>query len=258
MNANAFQRGHRFATERVSRPCARGGSVEASPVAPRSGLRRPSRSIRNGMRIGLLGGSFNPPHRRASRHQPVRDQAAEPRPGVVAGDAGQSAQGSRRLARSRRARRGRAPNGQRSAHRRQLSRSCHRNAIYRRHDYISAPPHLRPAPGLDHGRRQSRAISSLAKLAAHRLRGADRGDRPSAAKFSRAWPRRRPRRSRAIACPRIRPARLADQHAPAWVFLTGMKLNLSSTGLRNPDGSWRTEVTRSGFTGMLKQLTPHA
>ncbi|MCA6108792.1 nicotinate-nucleotide adenylyltransferase [Bradyrhizobium sp. CNPSo 4026] len=34
--------------------------------------------------------------------------------------------------------------------------------------------------------------------------------------------------------------RLADQPAPAWVFLTGMKSNLSSTGLRNPDGSWRT------------------
>jgi nicotinate-nucleotide adenylyltransferase len=33
---------------------------------------------------------------------------------------------------------------------------------------------------------------------------------------------------------------LADHDAPAWVFLTGMKLNLSSTGLRNPDGSWRT------------------
>ncbi len=32
---------------------------------------------------------------------------------------------------------------------------------------------------------------------------------------------------------------LADRRAPAWVFLTGMKLNLSSTGLRNPDGSWR-------------------
>ena len=28
---------------------------------------------------------------------------------------------------------------------------------------------------------------------------------------------------------------------PAWVFLTGMKSSLSSTGLRNPDGSWRTE-----------------
>jgi nicotinate-nucleotide adenylyltransferase len=34
--------------------------------------------------------------------------------------------------------------------------------------------------------------------------------------------------------------RLADQPAPAWVFLTGMKMSLSSTGLRNPDGSWRT------------------
>ena len=33
---------------------------------------------------------------------------------------------------------------------------------------------------------------------------------------------------------------LADRSAPAWVFLTGMKLNLSSTGLRNRDGSWRT------------------
>jgi nicotinate-nucleotide adenylyltransferase len=32
---------------------------------------------------------------------------------------------------------------------------------------------------------------------------------------------------------------LADLRAPAWVFLTGMKSNLSSTGLRNPDGSWK-------------------
>jgi nicotinate-nucleotide adenylyltransferase len=35
--------------------------------------------------------------------------------------------------------------------------------------------------------------------------------------------------------------RLADQRPPAWVFLTGLKLKLSSTGLRNPDGSWRTK-----------------
>jgi nicotinate-nucleotide adenylyltransferase len=34
---------------------------------------------------------------------------------------------------------------------------------------------------------------------------------------------------------------LADRRAPAWVFLTGMKLNLSSTGLRNPDGSWKAK-----------------
>jgi nicotinate-nucleotide adenylyltransferase len=40
--------------------------------------------------------------------------------------------------------------------------------------------------------------------------------------------------------PENQAARLADLQAPAWVFLTGMKSNLSSTGLRNPDGSWRT------------------
>ena len=39
--------------------------------------------------------------------------------------------------------------------------------------------------------------------------------------------------------PENKAGRLADQRAPAWTFLTGMKLNLSSTGLRNPDGSWR-------------------
>ena len=39
--------------------------------------------------------------------------------------------------------------------------------------------------------------------------------------------------------PENQAARLADRQPPAWVFLTGMKLNLSSTGLRNPDGSWK-------------------
>jgi nicotinate-nucleotide adenylyltransferase len=34
--------------------------------------------------------------------------------------------------------------------------------------------------------------------------------------------------------------RLATRRAPAWVFLTGLKINLSSTGLRNPDGSWKS------------------
>lgn len=33
---------------------------------------------------------------------------------------------------------------------------------------------------------------------------------------------------------------LATRAPPAWVFLTGMKLKLSSTRLRNPDGSWKT------------------
>ena len=34
-------------------------------------------------------------------------------------------------------------------------------------------------------------------------------------------------------------ARLAGARTPAWVFLTGLKLSLSSTRLRNPDGSWK-------------------
>jgi nicotinate-nucleotide adenylyltransferase len=40
--------------------------------------------------------------------------------------------------------------------------------------------------------------------------------------------------------PESEAGRLADRRAPAWVFLTGMKLPISSTGLRNLDGSWRT------------------
>jgi nicotinate-nucleotide adenylyltransferase len=41
--------------------------------------------------------------------------------------------------------------------------------------------------------------------------------------------------------PENQAGRLADQRAPAWVFLTGMKSSLSSTGLRNLDGSWKAE-----------------
>ena len=41
--------------------------------------------------------------------------------------------------------------------------------------------------------------------------------------------------------PENQAARLADQRAPAWIFLTGLKLSLSSTSLRNPDGSWKTK-----------------
>src|SRR6476660_4873908 len=39
--------------------------------------------------------------------------------------------------------------------------------------------------------------------------------------------------------PENQAASLPDQRVPAWVFLTGMKLNMSSTWLRNPDGSGR-------------------
>ena len=37
---------------------------------------------------------------------------------------------------------------------------------------------------------------------------------------------------------------LASRRAPSWTFLTGLKSNLSSTGLRNPDGSWKGTGSR--------------
>src|SRR5260370_37823339 len=39
--------------------------------------------------------------------------------------------------------------------------------------------------------------------------------------------------------PENQAGRLADERAPAWGFLNRMKMKLSSTGLRDPDGSWR-------------------
>jgi nicotinate-nucleotide adenylyltransferase len=41
--------------------------------------------------------------------------------------------------------------------------------------------------------------------------------------------------------PESQAARLADLRPPAWVFLTGLKLDMSSTGLRNPNGSWKNK-----------------
>jgi nicotinate-nucleotide adenylyltransferase len=40
--------------------------------------------------------------------------------------------------------------------------------------------------------------------------------------------------------PEAEASRLATRQPPAWVFLTGMKSSLSSTGLRNHDGTWKS------------------
>ncbi|WP_256519314.1 nicotinate-nucleotide adenylyltransferase [Bradyrhizobium sp. WD16] len=66
---------------------------------------------------------------------------------------------------------------------------------------------------------------------------------------------RAPQSIRALASPAAQamaPYRISEQHAgqlalkrpPAWTFLTGLKLKLSSTALRNRDGTWR-ETTAS-------------
>jgi len=65
---------------------------------------------------------------------------------------------------------------------------------------------------------------------------------------------RAPQSIRALASPAAQamaPYRLSEQRAgqlalqrpPAWMFLTGLKLTLSSTALRNHDGSWKTGAT---------------
>jgi len=41
--------------------------------------------------------------------------------------------------------------------------------------------------------------------------------------------------------PESQASTLADLRPPAWVFLSGLKLDLSSTGLRNPNGSWKNK-----------------
>jgi len=42
--------------------------------------------------------------------------------------------------------------------------------------------------------------------------------------------------------PENQAAELPERPAPAWTFLTGLKLNLSSTALRGSDGEWKTSM----------------
>ena len=83
----ARQRG-RSGRDRASRPLTPASACACRPHAP-------------GMRIGLFGGTFDPPHAGASRRLPAGDEAAQARPRLVAGDARQSAQGHARAGAAR-------------------------------------------------------------------------------------------------------------------------------------------------------------
>ncbi|HEY0567746.1 MAG TPA: nicotinate-nucleotide adenylyltransferase [Xanthobacteraceae bacterium] len=194
----------------------------------------------NGMRVGLLGGSFNPPH---AAHRAISQFALKRlkldrvwwllTPGNPLKDTGalhdlsERAEAARKIADDPR-----------------IDISCLEAVIGVRYT-IDTIIHLR------------RRVSGVRLVW---IMGAD-----NLAQFHRwkDWRRiasevpiavidRPPQSFRALAAPAAQAlaryrlpenqaARLAEQHAPAWVFLTGMKLNLSSTGLRNPDGSWRTK-----------------
>jgi nicotinate-nucleotide adenylyltransferase len=196
----------------------------------------------NGMRIGLLGGSFNPPHlaHRAISLFAIKRLRLDrvwwlvtpgnplKQPGELH-DLDERAAAARRMANDPR-----------------IEVSCLESVIGTRYT-VDTISYLR---------------SRTAGLRLVWIMGAD-----NLAQFHRwqSWRRiasevpiavidRPPQSFRALAAPAAQAlaryrlpenqaGQLLDLRPPAWVFLTGMKLNLSSTGLRNPDGSWRTPAT---------------
>jgi nicotinate-nucleotide adenylyltransferase len=194
----------------------------------------------NGMRVGLLGGSFNPPHvaHRAislfaikrlkldrvwwlvTPGNPLKEHG-------TLGDLAQRTEAARELADDPR-----------------IDISCLESVIGTRYTVETIAYLRRRAGGLRfvwimgadnlaqfHRWENWRRIASEVPIAV--IDRPPQSFRALAAPAAQALARYR--------LPENQAARLADQRAPAWVFLTGMKLNLSSTGLRNPDGSWRTK-----------------
>jgi nicotinate-nucleotide adenylyltransferase len=193
-----------------------------------------------GMRIGLLGGSFNPPHiaHRAislfaikrlkldrvwwlvSPGNPLKDHAA-------LHDLDERADAARRMANDPR-----------------IDVTCLEAVIGTRYT----------ADTITYLRRRTSGLRLVWIMGADNLAQFHRWQnwRRIASEVPIAVIDRPPQSFRAMATPAAQAlgryrlpenqaARLADQRAPAWVFLTGMKSNLSSTGLRNPDGSWKAK-----------------
>src|SRR5450432_3643243 len=192
----------------------------------------------NGMRIGLLGGSFNPPH---AAHRAISLFAIKRlkldrvwwlvTPGNPLKDHGAlrdldaRAEAARKMANDPR-----------------IDVSCLESVIGTRYTVDTISYLRRRASGLRlvwimgadnlaqfHRWQNWRRIASEVPIAV--IDRPPQSFRALAAPAAQALARYR--------LPENQAGRLADQRAPAWVFLAGMKLSLSSTGLRNPDGSWR-------------------
>jgi nicotinate-nucleotide adenylyltransferase len=192
------------------------------------------------MRIGLLGGSFNPPHEAhraislfaikrlkldrvwwlVTPGNPLKD------PGALH-DLDQRAEAARRMANDPR-----------------IDVTCLESVIGTRYTVDTINYLRRRAAGLRfvwimgadnlaqfHRWQSWRRIASQVPIAV--IDRPPQSFRALAAPAAQALARYR--------LPENRAGTLADHRAPAWVFLTGMKLALSSTGLRNPDGSWKAK-----------------
>jgi nicotinate-nucleotide adenylyltransferase len=195
----------------------------------------------NGMRIGLLGGSFNPPH---AAHRAISLFAIKRlkldrvwwlvTPGNPLKDHGAlrdldaRAEAARKMANDPR-----------------IDVSCLESVIGTRYTVDTISYLRRRASGLRfvwimgadnlaqfHRWQNWRRIASEVPIAV--VDRPPQSFRALAAPAAQALARYR--------LPENQAGRLADQRAPAWVFLAGLKLNLSSTGLRNPDGSWRAKM----------------
>jgi nicotinate-nucleotide adenylyltransferase len=194
----------------------------------------------NGMRIGLLGGSFNPPHlahRTISLFAIKRLKLDRVWWLVTPGNPLKERGGLHDLD-------ARADAARRVADDPRIEVSCLESVIGTRYTVDTIIYLRRRASGLRfvwimgadnlaqfHRWQNWRRIASEVPIAV--IDRPPQSFRALAAPAAQALARYR--------LPENQAARLADQHAPAWAFLTGMKLNLSSTGLRNPDGSWKTK-----------------
>ena len=191
-----------------------------------------------GMRIGLLGGSFNPPHhahRAISQFALKRLQLDRVWWLVTPGNPlkengalhalGERMQAARDIANDPR-----------------IAVSCLESVIRTRYTVDT----------INFLRRRASGLRFVWIMGADNLAQFHRWQdwRRIAAQLPMAIIDRPPQSFRALASPAARAlaryrlpeneaARLADRQAPAWVFLTGLKLSLSSTTLRNPDGSWK-------------------
>ena len=194
----------------------------------------------NGMRIGLLGGSFNPPHvahRAISLFAIKRLKLDRVWWLVTPGNPLKDQDGLRDLNE-------RTAAARRMANDPRIDVSCLESVIGTRYTVDTISYLRRRASGLRfvwimgadnlaqfHRWQNWRRIASEVPIAV--IDRPPQSFRALAAPAAQALARYR--------LPENQAGRLADQRAPAWIFLTGMKLNLSSTGLRNPDGSWRTQ-----------------
>ena len=192
----------------------------------------------SGLRIGLLGGSFNPPHeahRAISQFAMKRLQLDRVWWLVSPGNPLKNGYGTNDIV-------ARASAARRIARDPRIDVTCLEAVIGTRYT-VDTVSYLR---------RRCTGARFVWIMGADNLAQFHRWDdwRRIAAQVPIAVIDRPPRSLRALAAPAAlalardrlpenEAARLADARPPAWVFLTGMKLSLSSTTLRNPDGTWK-------------------